>query len=252
MKYLYKYPQQEYPYRELVEKNRKRSREELEYELLDTGVFDQNRYFDVFVEYAKADPEDLLIRISVHNRGPEEATLHLLPTLWFRNTWSWEKGATRPSLREVQDGTVLASHPELGERTLCCEGKPELLFTENDSNASRLWGRQNESAYVKDAFHEYVVSGRRNAVNPTRTGTKAAALYRLPVPAGSSKIVRLRLSANPPSEPFASFDKNFASRLADADEFYERITPLKLSEDERRVHRQAILLLRSRSLADRA
>ena len=240
MKYLYKYPQQEYPYRELVEKNRKRSREDLEYELLDTGVFEQNRYFDVFVEYAKADPEDLLIRISVHNRGPEEATLQLLPTLWFRNTWSWGKGATRPSLRQVQDGVVLASHPELGESTLCCEGKPELLFTENDSNASRLWGRENESAYVKDAFHEYVVSGKRNAVNPTRTGTKAAALYRLPVPAGGSKVVRLRLSAKPPSEPFASFEKSFASRLADADEFYARITPRKLGEDERRVHRQAL------------
>ena len=240
MKYLYKYPQQEYPYRELVEKNRKRSREELEYELLDTGVFDQDRYFDVFVDYAKADPEDLLIRISVYNRGPEEATLDVLPTLWFRNTWSWDKSASRPSLQQVQEGVVLASHPELGDRTLHCEGQPELLFTENDSNASRLWGRQNESAYVKDAFHEYLVSGKRNAVNPTRTGTKAAALYRLAVPTQGTKVVRLRLSAKPPGEPFASFDETFASRLAEADEFYECITPRKLSEDERRVHRQAL------------
>ena len=240
MKYLYKYPQAEFPYRDLVEQNRKRSREELEYELLDTDVFDSDRYFDVFVEYAKADPEDLLIRISVYNRGPETATLHVLPTLWFRNTWSWEKGASRPSLRQAQEGVVSARHAELGEIKLQCEGRPELLFTENDSNASRLWGQSNASAYVKDAFHDYVVSGKRNAVNPTRTGTKAAALYRLQVPAAGSKVVRLRLTAKPPAEPFAAFDKTFASRVADANEFYDRITPPGLSDDERRVHRQAL------------
>ena len=240
MKYLYKYPQAEFPYRDLVEQNRKRSREELEYELLDTDVFDSDRYFDVFVEYAKADPEDLLIRISVYNRGPETATLHVLPTLWFRNTWSWEEGASRPSLRQAQEGVVSARHAELGEIKLQCEGRPELLFTENDSNASRLWGQSNASAYVKDAFHDYVVSGKRNAVNPTRTGTKAAALYRLQVPAAGSKVVRLRLTAKPPAEPFAAFDKTFASRVADANEFYDRITPPGLSDDERRVHRQAL------------
>jgi len=240
MKYLYKYPQAEFPYRDLVEQNRKRSREELEYELLDTDVFDSDRYFDVFVEYAKADPEDLLIRISVYNRGPETATLHVLPTLWFRNTWSWEEGASRPSLRQAQEGVVSARHAELGEIKLQCEGRPELLFTENDSNASRLWGQSNVSAYVKDAFHDYVVSGKRNAVNPTRTGTKAAALYRLQVPAAGSKVVRLRLTAKPPAEPFAAFDKTFASRVADANEFYDRITPPGLSDDERRVHRQAL------------
>ncbi|HTT20131.1 MAG TPA: hypothetical protein VMG82_14370 [Candidatus Sulfotelmatobacter sp.] len=240
MKYLYKYPQAEFPYRDLVEQNRKRSREELEYELLDTDVFDSDRYFDVFVEYAKADPEDLLIRISVYNRGPETATLHVLPTLWFRNTWSWEEGASRPSLRQAQEGVVSARHAELGEIKLQCEGRPELLFTENDSNASRLWGQSNASVYVKDAFHDYVVSGKRNAVNPTRTGTKAAALYRLQVPAAGSKVVRLRLTAKPPAEPFAAFDKTFASRVADANEFYDRITPPGLSDDERRVHRQAL------------
>ena len=240
MKYLYKYPQAEFPYRDLVEKNRKRSREELEYELLDTGVFDTDRYFDVFVEYAKEEPEDVLIRVSVHNRGPEEATLHLLPTLWFRNTWSWGQGVTRPSLRQAAEGRVLAAHPELGEMTLHCEGRPELLFTENDSNSARLWGESNASAYVKDAFHEYVVSGKRTAVNPTRTGTKAAALYRLPVPAGGSRVVRLRLSRKPADDAFATFDKIFSSRSADSDEFYDRITPPTLSADERRVHRQAL------------
>ena len=240
MKHLYKYPQAEFPYRDLVQTNKRRSREEFEYELLDTGVFDKDRYFDVFVEYAKADPEDILIKISVHNRGPEAAELHVLPTLWFRNTWSWERDADKPVLRQGGEGAVLASHPQLGDRTLQCEGNPELLFTENESNAKRLWGQPNPSPYVKDAFHEYVVSGRREAVNPSRIGTKAAAHYRLQVPAGGSKTVRLRLSAKPPAEPFKTFDETFAARLADADEFYDRITPHSLSEDERRVHRQAL------------
>ena len=131
MKYLYKYPQQEFPYRGLVEQNRSRSRDEFEYELLDTGVFDTDRYFDVFVEYAKADPEDMLIRITVHNRGPETAELHLLPTLWFRNTWSSGQDATKPAMRQVEKGSVLATHAQLGDRTLDCDGNPELLFTEN-------------------------------------------------------------------------------------------------------------------------
>ncbi len=240
MKYLYKYPQREYPYGELLEKNRQRSREEMEYELLDTGIFDDDRYFDVFVEYAKGDPEDVLIRFSVHNRGPEAAQLHLLPTLWFRNTWSWEDPETKPGLRRSGDGEIHASHPQLGDYTLQCEGAAELLFTENESNASRLWGHPNPTPYVKDAFHQYVVSGKREVVNPAQTGTKAAAHYVLDIPAGKSKVVRLRLSAKPPADPFTNFDQTFASRLADADEFYQRITPLSLSEDERRVHRQAL------------
>jgi mannosylglycerate hydrolase MGH1-like protein len=239
MKYLYKYPQQEFPYRDLVETNRRRSRDEFEYELLDTGIFDADRYFDVFVEYAKADPEDMLIRITVHNRGPEAAELHLLPTLWFRNTWSWGEG-NKPGLRQAEPGTVLASHPQLGDRTLYCEGNPELLFTENESNASRLWGQANPCPYVKDAFHEYVVSGKRDRVNPSKVGTKAAACYRLEVPAGESRVVKLRLGGEVPGGPFAAFDEIFAARLADADEFYNRITPPSLSEDERRVHRQAL------------
>ena len=197
MKYLYKYPQREFPYRDLVDTNRGRSRDELEYELLDTGVFDDDRYFDVFVEYAKAEPEDLLIRISVHNRGSESAQLHLLPTLWFRNTWAWQKDATKPTLRQAGDAAIEASHPQLGECVLSCEGAPELLFTENETNNTRLWGQPNASPYVKDAFHEFVVSGRRDVVNPARTGTKAAAHYVLDVPAGDVRVVRLRLGAPP-------------------------------------------------------
>jgi hypothetical protein len=240
MKYLYKYPQQEFPYWNLVQTNRRRSREEMEYELLDTGVFDANGYFDVFVEYAKADAEDILMRITIHNRGPEAAEIHLLPTLWFRNTWSWEKDAIKPTLCKIGDASVVASHPQLGERTLRCEGDPELLFTENESNASRLWGQPNPSPYVKDAFHNFVVSGKGDAVNPSRTGTKATAHYRLEVPAGGSKVVRLRLCAKPPANAFATFDQIFATRLAEANEFYDRITPSSFSEDERRVHRQAL------------
>ena len=195
MKYLYKYPQREFPYRDLIETNRRRSREEFEYELLDTGVFNDDRYFDVFVEYAKEGPEDVLIRITVHNRGPEAARLRLLPTLWFRNTWSWGEETAKPSLREISPGVIEASHHELGECWLYCEGTPELLFTENESNASRLWGQPNSTPYVKDSFHEYIISGRSEAVNRDKVGTKAAAHCVLDVPGGGSKTVRLRLTA---------------------------------------------------------
>ena len=240
MKYLYKYPQREFPYQNLVETNHRRSREEFEYELIDSGVFDEDRYFDVFLEYAKEGPEDILIKVTVHNRGPESARLHLLPTLWFRNTWSWKAGTPKPSLREA-DGAIRASHPELGEYTLSCDGAPELMFTDNESNLQRLFGQPNASPWVKDAFHQYVISGKAEALNPAKTGTKAAARYILDVPLGGSAVVRLRLSATPPARPFGKgFDASLAACLADADEFYDRITPASLSEDERRVHRQAL------------
>src|SRR5262245_7716508 len=191
MKYLYKYPQRAFPYRDLVPTNRRRSREELEYELIETGIFDDNRYFDILVEYAKESPEDILIRITAHNRGPAAARLHVLPTLWFRNTWSWGKAGTKPILSGA-GGTIHASHPELGDYTLACEGAPELLFTENESNAHRLWGECNATPWVKDAFHRYVISGMSEAVNPTHAGTKAAARYVLNVPARAAADVRLR------------------------------------------------------------
>jgi hypothetical protein len=240
MKYLYKYPQREYPYRDLVETNRRRSREEFEYEMIDTGVFDDDRYFDVFVEYAKESPEDILVRVTVHNRGPEAARVRVLPTLWFRNTWSFGEDGSKPLLREAGAGAIQARHPELGEYWLHCDATPELLFTENESNAQRLWGQPNASPYVKDAFHEYIIAGHREAVNPAKVGTKAAAHYSLEVPGGGSKTVRLRLAALPLNDPFNGFDQIFNSRLDDADEFYNRITPQSLSEDQRRVHRQAL------------
>jgi hypothetical protein len=240
MKYLYKYPQQEYPYRDLVETNQRRSRNDFEYELLDTGIFDEDRYFDVFVEYAKADAEDVLIQISVFNRGPERAEIHLLPTLWFRNTWSWDDGIQKPSLRQIADGAVLASHSQLGDCTLQCDGHPEWLFTENETNMHRLWGQPNSSPYVKDAFHRRVISGEQKAVNPEKNGTKAAAWLRLDLPPGEKKVTRLRLSTKPSGVPFNDFDKIFAARLADANEFYNRIAPPSFDDDQRRVHRQAM------------
>jgi hypothetical protein len=240
MKYLYKYPQQEFPYGKLVDTNRRRSRDEMEYELLDTGAFDDDRYFDVFVEYAKAGPEDILVRITAHNRGPDAARLHLLPTLWFRNTWSWGYDNPKPLLRESEPKTIEASHHELGSYALRCDGDPELLFTENETNTERLWGQAPASPYVKDAFHAYVVSGRRDAVNPARKGTKAAAHYALDVAGGGSQTLRLRLSAASVERAQDDFDALFDERVRDADEFFDRISPASLSDDERRVHRQAL------------
>ncbi|HEX4771388.1 MAG TPA: glucosidase [Bryobacteraceae bacterium] len=241
MKYLYKYPQREFPYRDLVETNRRKSREDFEYELLDTGVFNDHRYFDVFVEYAKEGPDDILIRVTVHNRGPETARIRLLPTVWFRNTWSWESDNEKPLLRASSPTVIQASHPELGEYWLDCDGSPELLFTENESNAQRLWGQPNTSPYVKDAFHRFVIGRDSGAVNPARAGTKAAAHYALEIPAGGSKMIRLRLTASPAGGAgFANFDSVFEQRIGDANEFYERITPASLGQDQRRVHRQAL------------
>ncbi|MBA5867499.1 MAG: glucosidase [Nitrospira sp. CR1.3] len=251
MKYLYKYPQAAYPYDELVQTNRERSRQELEYELLDTGVFDGDRYFDVLVEYAKESADDVLIKISVSNRGSEAATLHLLPTLWFRNTWSWTKGAAKPSLEQITGSkgltTLLAKHEELGKYYLSCEGEIPLLFTENETNTQRLFNKSNQSAYVKDGINEYVVHGQQQAVNPYRTGTKAAAHYQLQVGGGKTTVIRLRLSHAAPSEEtgagksFATgFDKLMEERLREADEFYGAITPPSLTKDQRAMMRQAL------------
>src|SRR6516165_5597183 len=176
MKYLYKYPQAAYPYADLVETSRRRTRTEFEYELIDTGVFDQDRYFDVFVEYAKASPEDLLIQISIHNRGPEPAALHVLPTLWFRNQWSWHGGLDRPSLQQIahtpEGSVVKAVEGSLGECYLYCEGDVPLLFTENETNTQRIFGAPNRSPYVKDSFNNFIVHGQEGAVNPEKKGTK--------------------------------------------------------------------------------
>jgi hypothetical protein len=245
MKALYKYPQAAFPYAALLEENRRRGRSAPEFELIDTGVFDGDRYWDVVVEYAKAGVDDVLVRVAVTNRGPEPATLHVLPTLWFRNTWSWEMGAKRPRLsagaRADGHATVDAEHPTLGARRLFCEGAPRLLFTENETNTARLFGVLNVTPYVKDGIGEAVVSGRAAAVNPDAVGTKAAAHYRLEVPPGGTAAVRARLApAAPPEGPFGDgFDADLAARRAEADQFYADLLPAERSEDCRLVMRQA-------------
>jgi hypothetical protein len=244
MKYLYKYPQGAYPYNDIVVTNAKRSRKEREYELLDTGVFDRDRYFDVFVEYAKATPEDLLIQVTICNRGPEPATLHVLPTIWFRNTWSRGSGAPKPSLRQQDgaDAVVALEHAELGRRYLHADGKAALLFAENETNYERLFGAPNKTAYVKDAFDRYLVKGEKDAINPARTGTKAAAHYQLTVGAGKAQTLRLRLTDAPPSgrAAFADFDGVMQARRREADEFYASVIPTSLGDDERNVMRQGL------------
>ncbi len=252
MRYLYKYPQAAYPYGDLIATNRDAGRGKPEYELLDTGVFAQDRYFDVFVEYAKASPEDLLIQITVHNRGPEKATLQLLPTLWFRNDWSWGGNVTRPSLRQVaQDkagGIIGLSHRDLGERFCYAEGAAALLFTENETNTERLFATPNPSPHVKDGIGNYVVHGHKDAVNPAKQGTKVAAHYPLTLQAGESRTIRLRL-CDPPtkgdkkalSEFFGKgFESVFKTRLQEADEFYAAVIPPSLSPDAASVMRQAL------------
>ncbi len=253
MKYLYKYPQSAFPYADLVETNRRRSREEMEYELLDTGVFDGDRYFDVFVEYAKGDAEDILVRITAINRGPDAAELHLLPTLWFRNDWSaWiaesNRAPGKPNIRQIKApkgaSAVNAAHPLLGEFILSCEGDVPLLFTENETNHELLFGQPNESPHVKDGINDCVVQGRQDAVNPEKQGTKMAAHYQATIGAGRSTVIRLRLTNGSPErkgKPFGKdFDELFADRLREADEFYRSVTPPSVSEDAANVMRQAI------------
>ena len=253
MKYLYKYPQAAYPYADLVETNARRTREEMEYELLDTGVFNEDRYFDVFVEYAKGDAEDILVKITAINRGPDAAELHLLPTLWFRNDWSaWiaesNRSPSKPNIKQVEAAAgasaVAAAHPLLGEFTLSCEGEVPLLFTENETNHKLLFGANNESPFVKNGINDCVVQGLRDAVNPGGQGTKVAAHYQATVGAGQSEVIRLRLTSSSPerkSKPFGKgFDELFAVRLREADEFYRSVTPPAVSADAANVMRQAL------------
>jgi hypothetical protein len=255
MKYLYKYPQAEFPYNDLVSTNRSRSRYELEYELLDTGIFDDDRYFDVFVEYAKADAEDILIKISIANRGSEAATIHVLPTLWFRNTWSWENGGTKPVLTKHEETSNSVVHAHITDTLLnqyisdyyfYCDGVAPLLFTENETNNQRLFGTPNANHYAKDGINNYIVHGQQEAVNPSNVGTKVSSHYEINVGANQTQIIRLRLSKNAPtqvSEPFGSdFEQTFVTRQKEADEFYETVIPPSVLADSDRtnVMRQAL------------
>jgi len=238
MKCLYKYPQDEFPYRALLDVNRGRTRKDPEFELIDTGVFDQDRYFDIFTEYAKADPDDILIRVTVVNRSSQPATLHLLPTLWFRNTWSWKPGVPKPTLRRSGDG-IHAEEPTLGSFELTLDGQPPLLFTENETDTRALWNWGDPGAFVKDAFHRYVIHGDKSAVNPAETGTKACAWYRLELAPGESRTVRMRLTGSAEaSRLIHDIDGLFAERIQEADEFYS-FAPPTLSADAKSVQRQA-------------
>ncbi|MEO8845579.1 MAG: glucosidase [Kofleriaceae bacterium] len=239
LKMLYKYPQRAFPYAALVDENRRRGKDQPELELVDTGIFDENRYFDVVVEYAKAAANDILMRITVHNRGPEAARIDVLPQLWFRNTWSWTDAAVKPELRAVEARVVGAHHPELGSYLLHCAEGATLLFCDNDTNVARLFG-SGASGYFKDAFHEYVVAHRGDAVNPRRVGTKAAAHYALTVPAGGATQLRLRLTDAPSSlEPFSDFDAVVALRQREADDFYAALQSTLADAERRNVQRQA-------------
>jgi len=247
MKYLYKYPQGPYPYLDLVNTNRNRSRADPEYELIDTGIFNEDRYFDVFVEYAKASPTDLLIQISVSNRGPDESVIHVLPTFWFRNTWTWWPAEPKPSLKDEFKGngaaTIAATDSLLGTYFLHCEGTAHLLFTENETNNERLFGTANPTPYVKDGINDFVVANRQNAVNPNNTGTKAAAHYKFRVGGGATAVIRLRLNNAAPGaeEPFGRrFAQIVEARRREADDFYRAITPPGVGEDAANVMRQAL------------
>jgi hypothetical protein len=247
MKYLYKYPQVGYPYNDLVQTNKKRSRLEPEYELLDTGVFDQDRYFDVFVEYAKRSPDEILIRITAANRGPDKAVLHVLPTLWFRNTWCRQKDCPKPLIEQTEGPkgyvALAASQPDLGVRYLYAEGSVPIYFTENETNPERVPGAPNLTPYVKDGINNCVVLGQTNKVNPEKHGTKASPHYVLEVPGGESRAIRLLLTTLAPAschENEASFDQTMEDRRKEADAFYASITPPSITEDAARVMRQAL------------
>ncbi|TFG76128.1 MAG: glucosidase, partial [Thermodesulfobacteriales bacterium] len=245
MKYLYKYPQQEYPYHKLVIENKGLGRLVPEYELADTGIFNEDRYFDVYVEYAKNDPEDILIQIKIFNRGPVESELYILPTLWFKNDWSWFKNITKPEIKQIKEKNnifvIEALYPELEEMYFYCESPKELLFTENETNSKRIDGANNASAYVKDGINDYIVNGEKNAVNPELTGTKFSPSYMLKLESGESKELRFRLckSKNLSVPLGKQFDKIFLNRKADADEFYKKLSPTLIKEDERNIQRQA-------------
>ncbi len=241
MRALYKYPQAEYPYQRLVEENARRSKQDEEFELQDTGVFDECRYFDVLVEYAKGGPDDILVRLTIANRGPEAATIHVLPTLWFRNVWSWEKGTIRPGIERLNETTLAANHGTLGRFELELRDQAPWLFTENDSNLQRLYDCENPQPFVKDAFHEYVVAGKTEAVNPAMRGTKSAAHFIREIPSGGESVIELRLRREDSIThgAWVDFDKIFTQRLGECDAFYDSRLPSNLYEDQRRVVRQA-------------
>jgi hypothetical protein len=239
MKMLYKYPQNEFPYSWLVEENKRRGKLDPEFELIDTGIFNEQRYFDVFIEYAKADDNDILIKISVHNRGPESASLHVLPQLWFRNTWAWGYDGTKPEMYRDDDGVIKITHQQLGSHYLFAEGKCDALFCENETNTQRLYNHPSSGTF-KDGINDFLIHGNREAINHIPKGTKAALDYHLNIPAGKMKSINLRLSSQFHNEPFKDFDSIFKTRLQEADEFYRGLQENIADVDKKDVQRQAL------------
>lgn len=239
MKMLYKYPQEEFPYRKLAEENRRRGKQDPEYEILDTGIFNDNRYFDIFIEYAKADPEDILIRLTIHNRGKEAAPIVLLPTIWFRNTWSWEKNTIKPEMYRDEDNVVAIKHPELDHFYFSCEDNPALRFCENETNTTRLYHYPVAGTF-KDGINDFIIQGKRDALNAVHTGTKAAFEKELIIAGGSSQTLRLRLSSKRHTNFFKNFDSIFQARIEEADAFYQEMQQGIRSKDKCAIQRQAL------------
>lgn len=239
MKMLYKYPQQEFPYQKLVDENRKRNRSQPEYDLIDTGIFNDDKYFDVFIEYAKASPHDLLIKITIYNRGPEKAMIHVLPQVWFRNTWAWGYDAYKPHMFRDSKGVLKINHKSLGDYYLYAKGDAELLFCENETNTARLFNYPSEGTF-KDGINDYIISGKKNGLNSSPQGTKAAFHYKQAIDAGKSKVLQLRLSNNFLPDAFLDFDEHFGLREKEADEFYSAMQEGVKSEDEKNIQRQAL------------
>lgn len=239
IKMLYKYPQDAFPYSKLIEENNRRTKADPEYELIDTGIFDEDKYFDVFVEYAKNSEEDILIKITAHNRGNEKAELHIIPQIWFRNTWRWGKSNYKPEMFLAENNSIRIIHKRLGDYNLYYESEPEVLFCENETNNKRLYNADNSTDYVKDGINDYLVHNYKQAVNPSKTGTKAACNYELQIEAHSFKSIRLRLIKGSIQNPFADYDKIFSARIKEADEFYLEIQKEISIEDGKNIQRQA-------------
>ncbi|HTA40273.1 MAG TPA: hypothetical protein VK760_14415, partial [Candidatus Acidoferrales bacterium] len=245
MKMIYRYPHAAYPYEQILEENARRTKLDPEYELIDTGVFNEDRFFDACVEYAKAGPEEFLVRISVTNHGPEAASIVVLPTLWFRNTWSWSFNAPKPSLtigyanKIAGVDNIVIAHPTLNEHHLYIEGASELLFTENETNYERVFNSPNPTPYVKDSINDYIVNGKAEGINPARIGTKMSAVYRLDLAPGETRILRARLCDKPHADPFGNFKATFDQRISEADAFYGELNDFAVSADEKQIQREA-------------
>ena len=240
MKMLYKYPQSEFPYEKIVAENRNRNKLQPEFELMDTGIFNEDKYFDIFIEYAKQDESDILIKISAFNRGSAASEIQVIPQLWFRNTWSWGYDQIKPQLRAASKNEINITHKELGNYHFFANGEPELIFCENETNTARLSKIEDSGGFYKDGINDYIVNKNKKAINPDKTGTKAGARYVINVPAGKSETIQLRLSSTLYKKPFAEFEEIFETKTSEANSFYQGLQSAIENEDAKKVQRQAL------------